>query len=60
MITPGEVAELRAAVIQFREANQLLTNEIVRLKKILAATEMKLFIAKFRVDDCACQRQSHD
>ena len=56
MITPGEVAELRAAIVQFREENQTLTNENIRLKNTLAATETQLIAAKLRADNFTCQR----
>ena len=56
MITPGEVVELRAIVIQLREENQDLTNEIIRLQNALATTAMQLLVAKLRADNCTCQR----
>ena len=56
MITPGEVMELRTAVIQLREENQLLMNEITRLQNALAVTAMQLLVAKLRADNCTCQR----
>ena len=54
MITPGEVAELRAAVVQLREENQTLIDENIRLENTI--TEMKLLIEKLRADNCTCHK----